>query len=82
MYEIETERSLLSRTTIIRKPFTSAFFRFLEHHVPPLIWDLEVHRCAHDQMGEGNPYPMRPPKSRGSSGRRGLLTGLCIMSAV
>ena len=25
MYEIETERKLFSKTTVIRKPFTSAF---------------------------------------------------------
>lgn len=44
MYEIETERSLFSKTTVIRKPFTSAFsFRLLAvttylvlAHSPPL----------------------------------------------
>ena len=37
MYEIETERGFMSRTTVIRKPFTSAchFFFFFRVAPPP-----------------------------------------------
>jgi hypothetical protein len=37
MYEIETERGFLSKTTIIRKPFTSASFRSFKHHLPSFM---------------------------------------------
>jgi hypothetical protein len=44
MYEIETERRFLSKTTVIRKPFTSASFCSVEHlpSPPSLTWNLIV----------------------------------------
>lgn len=34
IYEIETERTFLNKTTVIRKPFTSASFLRLTFHIP------------------------------------------------
>lgn len=74
MYEIETGRSFTSKTTVIRKPFTSAPSRPFERRLPPLI--------AHCQIGEGTLCLTPLPKSRGYNGRRGRLTGSCIMGAI
>lgn len=79
MYEIETERGFMSRTTVIRKPFTSAchFIRFFFQSNPPMKLTL-----CYFQIGKDGLCLTPPPKLRGSGGRRGLPTGSCIMGAI
>lgn len=63
MYEVETERSFMSRTTVIRKPFTSTcFVSFVlssaasapSHLNSP--WNLDIHRLLSDRRGKPVPH--------------------------
>jgi hypothetical protein len=75
MYEVETERRFMSRTTVIRKPFTSTctFFFFSS--------DRQVLTSSY-QIGEDGQYLTPLPKSRGSGGKPGLPTESCITGAI
>ena len=48
MYEIETERRSMSKTTVIRKPFTSASFSFFRAlRLTPMILDRRGQPVPH-----------------------------------
>ena len=75
MYEIETERRFTSKTTVIRKPFTSAQFFFFF-----VLFEGPIYRYY--QIGADGLYLTPLLKLRGSGGRGGLLTESCITGVI